>query len=275
MWMHALRTAIAGIIGCAAALPQAETPRIREALEATILPRQVSAHELREYALSGSCRLPPRAARRSGLPKPSRLRAQLLDVVFHGWPKEWVAAGPRFEEVGTLQGHGYRIRKLRYEIVPGFYSTALLYEPETLARQDARDPQRQRPRRRAGQSRRVQAETVHHDGTCRCPALSLEWLDCGELIPRRIFISMAASSTSPAPTSSGCSTWRCAEGLDYLYEHPNVDRSRIGMTGLSGGGWQTIMLTSLDERVRAAVPVAGFSSTATRSKSTSSAMSET
>ena len=32
------------------------------------------------------------------------------------------------------------------------------------------------------------------------------------------------------------------------------------MTGLSGGGWQTIILSSLDERVRVAVPVAGFSS---------------
>jgi hypothetical protein len=49
-------------------------------------------------------------------------------------------------------------------------------------------------------------------------------------------------------------------GLDYLYDHPNVDRSRIGMTGLSGGGWQTIFLSSLDERITAAAPVAGFSS---------------
>ena len=32
------------------------------------------------------------------------------------------------------------------------------------------------------------------------------------------------------------------------------------MTGLSGGGWQTIVLSSLDERVMAAVPVAGYSS---------------
>jgi dienelactone hydrolase len=53
-------------------------------------------------------------------------------------------------------------------------------------------------------------------------------------------------------------------GLDYLYDHPSVDRNRIGVTGLSGGGWQTIFLSSMDERVRVSVPVAGYSSTATK-----------
>jgi len=48
-------------------------------------------------------------------------------------------------------------------------------------------------------------------------------------------------------------------GLDYLYDHPNVDRARLGVTGLSGGGWQTIVLSSLDPRVAVSVPVAGYS----------------
>ncbi len=36
-----------------------------------------------------------------------------------------------FEDLGVIEtGRGYRMRKLRYEIVPGFQSTAILYEPE-------------------------------------------------------------------------------------------------------------------------------------------------
>ena len=38
------------------------------------------------------------------------------------------------------------------------------------------------------------------------------------------------------------------------------------MTGLSGGGWQTIILSALDTRVALANPVAGFSSYVTRAQ---------
>jgi len=54
------------------------------------------------------------------------------------------------------------------------------------------------------------------------------------------------------------------KGVDYVYDHPNVDRARIGVTGLSGGGWQTITLSSLDERVTLSTPVAGYSSLVAR-----------
>jgi hypothetical protein len=54
------------------------------------------------------------------------------------------------------------------------------------------------------------------------------------------------------------------KGLDLLYDNPNVDRARLGVTGLSGGGWQTIVLSSLDPRVLAAIPVAGYETQLTR-----------
>jgi dienelactone hydrolase len=52
--------------------------------------------------------------------------------------------------------------------------------------------------------------------------------------------------------------------LDLLVDHPHADAQRVAMAGLSGGGWQTILFSSLDERVRLANPVAGYGSFKTR-----------
>ena len=43
--------------------------------------------------------------------------------------------------------------------------------------------------------------------------------------------------------------------IDYLLTRKEVDASRIGCTGLSGGGWRTNMLAALEPRIKAAVSV--------------------
>lgn len=48
--------------------------------------------------------------------------------------------------------------------------------------------------------------------------------------------------------------WDGIRSLDYLISRPEVDRSRIGCTGNSGGGTMTAYLMAIDERIVAAAP---------------------
>ena len=43
--------------------------------------------------------------------------------------------------------------------------------------------------------------------------------------------------------------------VDYLLTRPEVDGDRLGVTGASGGGNQTMYAGALDERFKAVVPV--------------------
>lgn len=59
-------------------------------------------------------------------------------------------------------------------------------------------------------------------------------------------------------TPAGVEAWNCIRALDYLETRKEVDASRIGATGRSGGGAYSWWVAALDERIKAAAPVAGI-----------------
>jgi dienelactone hydrolase len=63
---------------------------------------------------------------------------------------------------------------------------------------------------------------------------------------------IAKSLFSAGMTWPGVFVFDDRSALDYLASRPDVDATRIGCAGLSGGGLRTVMLTGADERIRCA-----------------------
>ena len=61
---------------------------------------------------------------------------------------------------------------------------------------------------------------------------------------------IAKSLFSAGMTWPGVFVFDDQRALDYLASRPDVDPTRIGCGGLSGGGLRTVMLTGADERIR-------------------------
>ena len=186
-----------------------------------------------------------------------RTRAQILDLFFQGHPEGLLPQTPRVQWRGTIQGEGYRIRKLRYEGYPGMWIPALLYEPSKLS----------------GKVPVVLNPNGHHAGgkamdykQARCInlakrgmiALNTEFIGMGEL---RADADHQRIGLLDALGVAGIGVFYLAmkRSLDVLLAHRHADPERVAMTGLSGGGWQTALLSALDERITTIVPVAGHS----------------
>ncbi len=245
------------------ALAQTVPGTVHQFLPARLQSADVVTYQMQQFLLERTAALPHPASAEQWTAEAQRIREQVLKgVIYHGWPKAWIDSPPKFEDMGPVPvpaGAGYRAEKFRYEVVPGFYSTAVLYEPAHLAGAvpAVLDVLGHYP---TGKAMPFEQKLCINEALRGMIALSLAFIDEGELRADGNDHAYGADLDLVGVSGVGIFYLAMRRGLDYLYNDPHVDRNRIAMTGQSGGGWQTLMLSSLDTRVKAAIPVAGFAS---------------
>lgn len=193
----------------------------------------------------------------------ARMRDDVLKkAVYRGAASAWRDAEAKVEWLDTIAGGpGYRIKKLRFEALPGVWIPALLYEPEQMSGKvpvvlnvNGHD--------RNGKAADYKQIRCINQAKRGMLALNLEWLGMGQLGT----FSHAYMNQLDLCGTSGLAPFYLSmkRGLDVLLGHPNADPARVAVAGLSGGGWQTIIISALDPRVTLSNPVAGYSSFKTR-----------
>lgn len=236
----------------------------------TILSREIigprlSLNEVQDYIELRLPQLPSFGSRREWTWYADGVRRNMLErVVFRGEAKVWRDAPTRVEWLETIPGGaGYRIRKLRYEALPRLWIPALLYEPENLS---GKAPVIMNVNGHDGNGKAAVYKQIRCINQAKrgMLALNVEWLGMGQLRDAG-FVHYRMNQLDLCGTSGLAPFYLSMKrGLDVLLSLPNADPERVAVTGLSGGGWQTIFISALDTRVTLSNPVAGYSCFRTR-----------
>src|SRR4051812_5960386 len=216
---------------------------LKDLLAKPILDAETVQNEVQAFCDTRISKPPEAASKEQWETMAAKLRAETLEkVVFRGEAARWRDTPGKIEWLETIDGgEGYKIKKVRYEAVPGLWIPALLYEPLKL---EGKHP--------------VFLNVNGHDGKgkaavykqTRCInqakrgiiALNVEWFGMGQLNdagfghPKLNQIDLCGSS------GVACFYLAMSRGIDLLLKHENADPSRVGVAGLSGGGWQTIII---------------------------------
>lgn len=244
---------------------QTEAKTVTPLLQRTIQPVAVTTAEVRNYLMRKAPQLPRPTTSEEWIDEVRRIRQNFFDtLIYPGWPKQWMDGPLRYEDKGVIiTGEGYRVRRILLEVVPGFLESGTLYEPFPLKGKvpGILNLSGHTPEGKAADF--AQKRCIHY-ARQGAIALNLDWPGFGEMAHPENQHSNAAYLELAGARSLGLFYLSLRKGLDFLDQHPAANRSKLAATGLSGGGWQTVLLGSLDERVAVSVPVAGVSSTISR-----------
>jgi putative membrane-bound dehydrogenase-like protein len=146
----------------------------------------------------------------------------------------------------SLREHGdYSVENVALETMPGFYCTGNLYRP--LGRKDLGPvilcPHGHfKPLGRFREEHQIRCAHFARMGATVFSYSMVGWHD-------------STQTTHDDPLVLALQTWNSIRAVDFLTALPRVDPRRVGVTGASGGGSQSMYLALVDDRVTAVAPV--------------------
>ncbi len=184
------------------------------------------------------------------------LRQRLLET-WGGFPDDPCPLEPRV--LGELQRDGYRVEKLLLQTMPNVWMTANAYVPTSVS---------------AAKVPAVLCVHGHWSGAKHDPVVQSR---CIGLVKLGFFVlcvdafgageravekqlgqyhgEMTGAMLLPIGRPlSGIQVYENMRAVDYLQSRPEVDPDRIGITGASGGGNQSMYAGAFDERIQCVVP---------------------
>lgn len=175
---------------------------------------------------------------------------------------------------GTIQRDGYRIEKIMYESIPGYYVTACMFIPDGI--------KGKRPtilnvlgHWEEGFRARDTQQFIYNFVKKGFVVFAIDPVGQGERVqyynPSTKKIDLMGATNQHSYMAHQCFllgastaryfTWDGIRAVDYLLSRSEVDPTRIGLTGISGGGTQTSYIGAMDDRIAAYAPtcyITGF-----------------
>lgn len=143
----------------------------------------------------------------------------------------------------TRKMDGYIVENIAIESFPGFYITGNLYRPVS---EQEKYPAVLCPHGHMTDKRFSHYVQLRSAVLARMGAIvfAYDMIGYGECM----------QVSHEIPIALLLQTWNSRRVLEYLLSRTDVDAERIGMTGGSGGGTQTFILTAIDDRIKVSVP---------------------